>query len=69
MSSEKAWEWLENDRALDVTLLAEMGFATGTDRHGADLVKIPYARNGDQYLAKFRTAGEEKRFWCHPRWR
>lgn len=67
MSSEKAWEWLEGDRALDVTLLTEMGFSTGTSKDGAqDLVKIPYARNGDQYLAKFRTAGEEKRFWCHP---
>ncbi len=56
--------WLE-DRGLNVELLGNLGFTVG-EISGAPHVKIPFNRDGDTYLAKFRPASSEKRFFCRP---
>lgn len=56
--------WLE-DRGLSVDLLANMGFTVG-EISGGPAVKIPFVRDGEMYLAKYRPASSDKRFFCSP---
>jgi len=64
-NSNKIWEWLEN-RGLNADMLAEMGFRSG-EHNGKPLLKIPFERDGAEYVYKYRSIGEDRRFFSLPK--